>query len=327
MKDKFAILKNKRILITGGLGFIGSNLALRLNELGAKVTLTDVNLDNKNRLSPMESEFEIIANDITKYEGLEELVKDKDIIFHLAAQTSHSFSMQKPLVDTKINVIGTLHVLEAIRKVNPEVRIVFTSTKGVTGKPNKLPVDEETPVDPLDVYSANKLLLEYYCRIYQNHFGLKYSIIRLTNVFGPRQQIKSPSLGILNFFIGQALKGETITIYGDGEQLRDYNYIDNVVDALILACIEENAIGEIFYLGSNVGTKFKDMAKKIVEIVGKGQLKYVPYPDTAKKIEIGDFVVNPKKLKEKLGWEPKISFEEGIKLTVEFYRNHPEYGK
>jgi len=325
MNYRFEELKGKNILVTGGLGFIGSNLALRLKDIGANVTLTDINLANKFRLSPREDEFEIIKCDITNTEKVRELINGQDIVFHLAAQTSHAFSMQKPLTDTKINVIGTLNVLEAIRKNDTNIRVIFTSTKGVTGIPNKLPVDETTPVNPLDVYSANKLLLEHYCRIYRNHFGIDYTIIRLTNVFGPRQQIKSPSLGILNFFIGQALKGEKITIYGEGNQLRDYNFIENVIDALLLASTNEKAIGEIFYLGSNVGTKFKDMAKKIVETVGKGHIEHIPYPSHARKIEIGDFVVNPAKLKKILDWEPRISFDEGIKKTVEFYKNHLEY--
>jgi len=325
MKKDYSLLKNKKILVTGGLGFIGSNLALRLENIGAKVTLTDISMNNKYRLAPKENNFEIIESDIANYDDVRVLVENKDIIFHLAAQTSHSFSMKRPLLDTQINVLGTLNILEAIRHQNPSGRLVFTSTKGVTGIPSKIPVDEETPVDPLDIYSANKLLLEYYCKIYRNHFGLKYTIIRLTNVFGPRQQISSPSMGILNFFIGQALKDKEITIYGEGNQLRDYNYIDNVIDALLLSAIKKSAIGEIFYLGSNIGTKFRDMAEEIVETVGKGKIVYIPYPENAKKIEVGDFIVNPKKLKEKLNWEPRVSFKEGIKKTVEFYKNHPEY--
>ncbi len=182
-----------------------------------------------------------------------------------------------------------------------------------------------TPTDPLDVYSANKLLAENYCKIYNHHYNIEYSILRFTNIFGPRQQISSPSLGILNFFIGQAMKDETITIYGDGNQLRDYNYVENAIDALLLCATKEEAKNEIFYLGSNIGTKFKDMVSTIVEAVSKGNIKFVPYPTVAKKIEIGDFIVDYSKLRNSLGWEPKVSFRQGIEKTVDFYKNQSEH--
>lgn len=318
-------IKNKNILVTGGLGFVGSNLALRLHNLGANITLTDINTKNLYRLSPKEDSFLIKETDITDNSQVEQMIENYDIIFHLAAQTSHAFSMKKPQVDSNINIIGTLNLLEAIKNNNSKAKLVFTSTKGVTGIPLNLPVNEETTNKPLDVYSANKLLTEEYCKIYQHHYDLDFTILRLTNVFGPRQQITSPSLGILNFFIGQALKGEKITIYGEGNQLRDYNFVENAIDALLLCATNDKAKGEIFYLGSNKGVKFKDMANTIIDIVGKGEIQYIPYPSTAKKIEIGDFIVDFSKLKNLLEWEPKVSFKEGIEITVEFYRNHLEY--
>ena len=318
-------IENKTFLITGGLGFIGSNLALRLNDLNANVIVSSRNLDNLYRLSPKEDEIEVKKSDITIFSQVKEIVANTDVIFHLAAQTSHAYSMKNPQNDTEINVQGTLNLLESIKEVNEEVKLVFTSTKGVTGIPEKLPVDENTPSAPLDVYSINKLTAEEYCKVYQNHYGLDFTILRLTNIFGPRQQVTSPSLGILNFFIGQALKNKTITIYGDGNQLRDYNYVENTIDALLLCASEENAKNETFYLGSNIGTKFKDMAQTIIDVVGKGEMKFIPYPTDANKMEIGDFIVDYSKLNEKLNWKPKINFREGIELTVDFYKKHPEY--
>ena len=315
----------KEILVTGGLGFVGSNLSLKLKKLKGNVTILDKSLKNLYRLSPNENSFSIKECDITDYSQVHRIIEGYDIIFHLAAQTSHAYSMKNPQLDLDINVKGTLNLLEAIRIKNENVKLVYTSTKGVNGIPPVLPVNEETPTDPLDVYSANKLLAEEYCKVYQNHYDLNFSILRLTNIFGPRQQITSPSLGILNFFIGQAMKDETITIYGEGNQLRDYNYIENALDALLLCATKEKAKNEIFYLGSNIGTKFKDMASMIVEIVNKGKIEFIPYPPSAKKIEIGDFIVDYAKLNNLLKWEPKIHFREGIEKTVDFYKEHPEY--
>jgi len=318
-------LRGKKVLITGGLGFIGSNLALRLKNLRADVTLLCRNLEKKYRLSPYENDFNILKGDITNTEFVGESIKNMEIIFHLAAQTSHSYSLKEPLKDSEVNIGGTLNVLDSIRKYNSKAKLVFTSTKGVTGIPKSLPVNEETPSNPLDFYSLNKLAAEEYCNIYRRLFDIDYTIIRLTNVFGPRQQINSPSLGILNFFIGQAMKNQTLTIYGEGNQLRDYNYIDNTIDALILCATKSKAKGELFYLGTNIGTKFKDMANTILEIVGKGEITYVPYPSEASKIEIGDFIVDYTKLNKQLGWYPKINFREGIEKTVEFYSRNSKY--
>jgi len=315
----------KNVLITGGLGFVGSNLALRLRELGANITIADKNTERLQRLSPYETDFEIVQADIRKYSNIENLVLNKEIVFHLAAQTSHLFSMKEPIIDTEINVIGTLNILEAIRKKNDKAKFILTSTKGVTGVPETLPVVEGSHNVPLDVYSTNKLILEKYCHVYQHHYNLSYSILRLTNIFGPRQQISTPSLGILNYFIGKALKDEEITIYGDGMQKRDYNYISNTLDALLLCASKNEANGEIFYLGTNRGILFKNMAQKIVDIAGSGSIRFVPYPETAKKIEIGDFVVDSSKLQNMLKWKPKISFEKGLELTIDFYKKNPEY--
>jgi len=318
-------LKEKNILITGGLGFVGSNLAVKLHEMGNNVVITYRNPKRKYRLKPYENDIESHKIDIRDYNKLNSLIKKADIIFHLAAQTSHPESMKDSFYDTDVNVIGMLNVLESIRKDNKDAILVFTSTKGVVGIPEELPVTEETPLKPLDVYSANKILCENYCRIFSHHYGIKYSILRLTNVFGERQQITSPRIGILNFFIGRAMKNEIITIYGDGEQKRDYNYITNVIDALILCATNENALGNTYFLGTNRGIKFKEMANKIVKMVGKGEVKHIPYPETAKKIEIGDFIVNYNKIKRDLGWEPKITFEDGLQKTINYYQEHSEY--
>ena len=224
-------LKINNALVLGGLGFVGSNLAHYLMKNDIDVTLASRNNNKKYRLDEYENEAKVVNLDIRDYDKLLEIVSssDYDVIFHLASQTSHSYSMENPVYDTEVNCVGTLNLLNAIKNLNSSPHIIYTSSKGVAGIPDKLPVNEMSPTNPLDVYSANKLITEEYFKIYNAHFDIPFTTFRLTNVFGPRQQISSPSLGILNFFIGQALQDRTIKIFGDGSQLRDYSYVDNVI--------------------------------------------------------------------------------------------------
>ncbi len=316
------LLFNKKIIVTGANGFIGSNLIDFLLGEGAIVYATSKNGEITKKLENSKKKLTIIKWDLANDE-FPNIDDEIDFIFHLAAQTSHTNSMIDPINDIKVNLIATISLLNKYKHKN--TKIIFTSTKGVTGKPEHIPINESTPTNPLDVYSANKLNCENYFKIYHRHYGLNYSILRVTNVYGPKQQITSPSKGILNYFIGQAIKNDVIYIYGDGSQLRDYTYISDCIDALIKLAISDKANCEIFYLGSGIGTKFIDMAKLIVKITGSGKIVFKEYPESAKNIEIGDFVVDNTKLKKLLNWEPKVNLEEGLKLTINYYKKNEKY--
>lgn len=314
-------MEGKNVLVTGGLGFVGSNLVLKLVSLGANTTVFTRTLNKLRNVREVRDRIEIVQGDIRDFDRVSACVKDKDVVFHLAGQISHVDSMADPFLDIEVNCRGTMNVLESCRRFNDSAKVVFAGTRGEVGKPVSNPVDESHKDDPLDIYAADKLAAEKYCRIYYRVYGIPTTTLRLTNVFGPRQQMKHGKYGVLNYFIRRAMLDEPILIYGDGSTLRDYNYVENVVDAFILAAQSEKADGEVFLVGSNRGTSLKELVELIIKTVGKGTFKLVPYPDSInRKLEIGDFVVNYRKINKLLGWYPKISLEEGLRKTVEFYR-------
>jgi len=307
-----------KVLITGGLGFIGSNLAHRLVSQGSDVTLFTRTRNKAMNIKEIKDEVSIIEGDMKNFPS--EIVTDQDVIFHFAGQVSHSASFKDPFYDLDINAKGTLQVLEACRQLNPKTHVIFPGTRGQYGKPEKLPVTEETPYDPLDLYGVSKTAAEYYCRLYWKIHGLPTTVIQNSNVFGPRQQINHGEYGILNFFIGLALQNKEISVYGDGSQIRDYNFVENIVDACLLIAKNKKAFGEKFLLGSGQGIKFIDMVETVIDAVGSGTHTSVPFPEFAKKIDVGDFVIDPSKARNIIGWEPKIGFKEGVKITADFYR-------
>jgi nucleoside-diphosphate-sugar epimerase len=318
-------MEDRKVLVTGGLGFVGSNLVLKLVSLGANITIFTHTLNKLINVKEVEDRVEIVQGDIVDFEKVSESVKGKDIVFHLAGQISHIDSMADPFLDIEVNCRGTMNVLESCRRFNDDAKVVFAGTRGEVGKPVSNPVDENHRDDPLDIYAADKLAAEKYCKIYYHVYGIPTTTLRLTNVFGPRQQMRHGKYGVLNYFIRRAMLDEPILIYGDGSTLRDYNYVENVVDAFILAAQSEKADGEVFLVGSNRGTSLKELVELIIKTVGKGTYKLVPYPDNInRRLEIGDFVVNYSKINKLLGWYPKISLEEGLKRTVEFYRQRLE---
>lgn len=316
-------MKDEKILILGGLGFIGSNLAQRLVKLGAEVTIYDACLDpygwNFANIKEIKDKIKIIKGDIRDFDLIKEHVKNKNYIFNCAAQVGHIISMNDPFLDIEINCKGTMNVLEACRRFNDDVKIIYTATRGQVGEPIYTPVDEEHPDNPTDIYGINKLAAEKYHLVYHHVYGIPVTSMRLNNVYGPRCQMQHGHYGVLNYFVGRAMQGETITVYGKGNQTRDFVYIDDVVDALILVARNQAANGEIFMVGSGNEVRFIDMVKLVIKTVGKGKYIHAPYPFERGKVDIKRFVASYAKLNKMLGWTPKISLEEGVKKTVDFY--------
>jgi UDP-glucose 4-epimerase len=321
--------RNKKILITGGLGMIGSSIAIDLVSLGADVTLVDAFIEpfgaNRLNVAPIRDKVKINVSDIRDKESMKTLVAGKDVIFNLAGQVSHNDSIEDPFLDAEINYLGHLNVLEACRRVSPEAKILFSGSRLQFGEIERIPVAEDHPLRPKTPYALNKVAAEnlylYYHRVYRQ----PTVVFRIANPYGPRAQMKHPKYAMINWFLRLAMEDKTIRIFGDGNQIRDYIYIDDLAEAFILAAANEHAAGEIFNIGSGVGTRFKDMAASIVRILGRGQVEFVPWPAEYLNIETGDYVTDIAKAKRLLDWSPRVSLEEGIRLTHAFYREFREY--
>lgn len=318
--------QDKNVLVTGGLGFIGSNLVRRLVELGAKVTILD-NLNpkyggNLENIAEVKKHVEIQVDDILNKDLLESLLQGKAAVFHLAAQTSHMDSMAEPLNDLDINARATLQLLELCRKVNPDVRLVITSTRQIYGKAQYLPVDERHPLNPIDINGIHKLAAEQYAEMYYRHHNIKSSLLRLTNVYGPGLRIKDARQMFLGVWIRLILENKPFEVWG-GDQLRDLAYVSDVCDALLLAASEEKAIGQIFNVGSGSGEiSLAGLAEKLVKVAGQGSFLVKEYPADRKGIEIGNIYLNDEKLRSTTGWKPMIGLEEGLRKTLDYYRKN-----
>ena len=319
----YSELSGLNVLITGGLGFIGSNIAHKLVEYGSNVTILDACLEpygwNYANIREIRTKVNFIKADIRDKKLMKELVKEKDLIFHLAAQVGREISMENPKLDTQINCEGTLNLLEACRINNLNAKIVYAGSRGQIGEPKYIPVDEKHPCEPTDIYGINKLAAEKYLFLYSQVYGFPVVSLRLNNVYGPRCQMHNGFYGILNWFIANAMTDKPITVYGEGLQTRDYVYIDDVVDAFLRAGISERANNQMFFVGSGVETVFLDMVKEVVRAVGKGKIVHVPFPESREKIDIKRFVVTYNKINQILEWEPKYDLRTGIKKTVDFY--------
>lgn len=319
-------LEGKNVLITGGLGFLGSNLARRLVNNGTNVTTVGLPGESTKNLRGLDDRLKVLQGRIDSNADLVDLVKGKDAVFHFAWQTEIEKALEDPARDVCNDIGGLINLLETSRKVNPDVKIVFPSTVTVTGIPEKLPVDEITPENPPTPYELNKLTAEKYLSYYFNRYGIKSTCLRLANVFGEGQRIDNPKRGILNFFIGRALNGENITVYGNGQLIRDYSYVSNFIDAFISAAESDKTDGEVYVLGSGEGRSFNEVSaliKKFArDIYGKAiSVNHVAVPETLHSINMRNFIANPAKFKRDTGWKPKVSFEEGLKRTMEFYKN------
>jgi len=317
-------LSGKRILITGGLGFIGSNLARRLLAEGASVTLCDAMIEgyggNPANIAEIRSEVEVDASDVRDAAAMERLVDGRDVVFHLAAQVSHVMSLSNPYPDIDINIKGTAVVLEACRKRNPDALVIRSGTRGQYGPAVHLPVSEETPSDPRGIYEISQLSAEMICRTYTRIHGIRTVPLRLTNVYGPRGQMRHSQFGVVNWFARLALEGRPIPIFGSGKILRDFLYVDDCVEALLLAAAEPRAVGEVLNVGHDRPSTFLEVAELLRELVPGTRLEFTEFTPERKAQEPGDFVSDITKIRGLLGWEPRVGLREGLSRTVAFYR-------
>lgn len=332
MPDLKAVYQGVEALITGGAGFIGSNLALRLVELGSRVTLVDSLIPeyggNLFNIEGIRDKVTLNVCDIRDRNAIEYLVRDKAYIFNLAGQVSHIDSMLDPMTDLEINCRSQLSILEACRHSNPGVKILFAGTRQQYGKPDYLPVDEKHLQHPTDVNGINKMAGERYHILYNNVYGIRACCLRLTNTYGPRQLIKHDRQGFVYWLMRQALEGSEIQIFGTGEQLRDFTYVDDVVEAFLLAGASSEADGEVFNLGGERPYSLLEFTGMLIEACGAdtargaGSYKLVPFPEEKKKIDIGDFYADFSKITETLGWRPRVTLGEGLARTIDYYRAH-----
>lgn len=324
------IYNSKKVLITGGLGFIGSNLAKKLASLGAEITLLDSLIPeyggNLFNIKGIEDSVNVNISDIRDSFGMRHLVKHKDYIFNLAGQTSHIDSMADPVSDLEINAKAQITLLEACRKAGNHPKIIFASTRQLYGKPVYLPVDEAHQIRPVDINGINKLAGEWYHALYHSVYGIPTCSLRLTNTYGPGMRIRDARQTFLGIWIRQLLEGTPISIYGDGEQLRDFNHVDDAVEALLLAGEKDEAVGNLYNLGGSEVISLNKLAELMLAIGMKsgiaGSIRHQPFPEGRKNIDIGDYYGSYKKIETELGWSPKVSMLEGLGNTIEFYSNH-----
>ena len=315
-------LKDQRILITGGLGFIGSNIARQCVEQGAKVTLYDC-LDphsggNMHNIHDFEKDVEIILNDIRNFEGVCGCIRNKDVLFSCAAFTSHPQSMKEPLIDIDVNCKGVINLLEAIRRFNAACKIVHVGTSTQIGRMVLPEVTELHPEFPIDIYSANKSASEKYVLCYGHAYKMRASVVRLANVFGPRSNIRTPDFGFVNFFVGLALKGKDLTVFGDGSQLRNLSYVEDVAQALLVVSQHPAADGQCLFAAADRQYTVKEIAEEIAAHVG-GRVRFVEWPKDRQAIEVGDAIISNAKIKKLLNWAPTHTLAEGMKKTKAYF--------
>ncbi|MDP7266230.1 MAG: GDP-mannose 4,6-dehydratase [Candidatus Thermoplasmatota archaeon] len=317
-------LKGKKILITGGLGFIGSNLANECVKHGAHVTVFDC-LDprsggNQYNVQSIAESLQFSYHNILDFDQVSQVVPGKDIIFNCASSTSHSFSMREPWIDTDVNSKGVINLLEAIRRFNPKVKFVHLGTSTQLGKLSYQPADENHPEFPTDIYSANKSVSEKYAIIYSKAFGIRATVVRLSNVFGPRASIHSPEFTFNNYFIGLALQEKDVTVYGDGGQMRNVLYVDDAVSALVLGALSDEANGEVFFAVADEHFSVAEIARATVKHLG-GDVEFVDWPKGKKAVDVGDAILTNEKIKEILDWAPVNSLESGLAQTGAYYKD------
>lgn len=321
--------EDKKVFITGGLGFIGSNLAHRLVSYGANVLLVDSLIPeyggNLFNIEDIKDRVEINIADVRDVYSMRYLVQGKDYLFNLAGQTSHNDSMSDPYTDLDINCRAQLSILETCRKYNPTIKIVFASTRQIYGIPDYLPVDERHLLHPTDVNGINKMAGEWYHILYNNVYGIRACALRLTNTYGPRMRVKDARQTFLGIWLKQIIEGQDIKVFGDGKQLRDFNFVDDVVEALLISAVSSEAYGQIFNLGSKDPISLRALAELLVEINGGGTFSVVPFPSDRKKIDIGDYYGDFRKISTILGWEPKTPLIEGLTRSLEFYKKYDKY--
>jgi UDP-glucose 4-epimerase len=322
-------LSAARVLITGGLGFIGSNLARALVEMGAEVTVVDSLIPtyggNPHNIADIKSRISVNISDVRDPFSMAHLIVGKDFLFNLAGQTSHLDSMTDPKTDLEINAGAQLSILEACRKHNPGIKVVFASTRQIYGKPDYLPVNESHPIRPVDVNGVNKAAGEWYHILYNNVYGIRTCALRLTNTYGPGMRVKDARQTFLGIWMRRAIERQPLLVYGDGTQLRDFNYVDDVVDAMLLAATSVKANGQIFNLGSHEVISLEKLAKMIAAMLPEGNYRLVEFPADRKAIDIGDYYSDYGEFERTVGWKPRISLAEGLRRTLDYYSQHKSH--
>lgn len=321
-----AAFSGRRVLVTGGLGFIGSHVARRMVEYGAEVTVIDALVPgyggNLFNVDDIRDRIQLVVDDVREVPAIEACVEGRDFIFNLVGQVSHTDSMSRPDIDLENNCHAPLAVLEACRRTNRAAHIVYSSTRQIYGRPDRLPVDESHPCRPVDVNGIHKWAAEQYHRLYDEVYGIWSSVLRLTNTYGPGVLVKHPRQGFIGWFVRKVVEGGEIEIMGDGTQVRDMNYIDDVVDALLLAAMTPAARGQIYNLGSPAPVSLREIATSLVDIAGSGSLRFVPFPPERKRIDVGSVTVDYARIRADLGWEPRIGLDEGLTRSIRYYQQH-----
>lgn len=322
------MFSGSKVLITGGLGFIGSNLVSRLVDLGASVTLVDSLVPDYGgelfNIASITDRVRVNISDVRDEHSLKYLMQGQNYLFNLAGQTSHLDSMQDPFTDLEINAKAQLFILEACRKYNPDIKIVFASTRQIYGKPQYLPVDEKHPPRPVDINGVNKLAGEWYHLLYNDVYGVRTSVLRLTNTIGPRMRVKDARQTFLGIWIRLLVEGKPFEVW-DGHQLRDFTYVDDAVDAFLLGATSEKANGKIYNLGGDRAISLKELADLLIEVNGPGEYIVRDFPRNRKRIDIGDYYADDSLIRSELGWDPKVLLRDGLARTLAFYREHLEH--
>jgi len=320
------LFSGANVLVTGGLGFIGSSLVRQLVALQAKVTLVDSLIPeyggNLFNIHDFRDKVSIELTDVRNAKAMAALIKKRDFLFNLAGQTSHLDSMADPLTDLSINVVAQLHILEACRLHNPDVKIVFASTRQIYGRPEYLPVDEKHPTSPVDVNGINKLAGESYHLLYNNIYKIRACALRLTNTYGPGMRVKDARQTFLGVWVRHLIEGKPIQVYGDGRQRRDFNFVTDVVKALLRAAGDPASEGQVFNLGHWEHISLEELAALVVQLNKHGGYKLIPFPADRKAIDIGDYYGDFRKIRNTLGWSPEVLLENGLALTLAYYRKH-----
>ena len=326
MTDYGTFYSGRKVMVTGGLGFIGSNLVRQLVDAGADVLIVDSLFPdyggNRFNIDGVEPRVRVNISDVRDRTSMETLVRDREIIFNLAGQVSHIDSMRDPETDLEINCRAQLSMLEACRKFNPAVRVVYAGTRQVYGRPDRLPVDESHLVRPADINGVNKAAGEYYHLLYNNVFGVRACSLRLTNVYGPRQLIRHNRQGLIGWFIRLAIEDKEIQIFGDGSQLRDFVFVDDAAEAFMRAGATDACNGEVFNVGGDEPVSHKDLVALLLEVAGSGSVRYVEWPEEKKRIDIGSFYTDSSKFRRTVGWTPRVDLRTGLERTIAFYRAH-----
>lgn len=318
----------KNVLITGGMGFIGSNLAIVLSDFNANLLLVDSMIPeyggNLFNIEPVRQRIKINISDVRDSNAMQYIVKNRDCVFNLAGTLSHVDSMRDPFTDLEINCASQLSILESCRKYNPTVKLVFAGTRGQYGRTGSEPVNEHHEMRPTDVNGINNIAGESYHLLYSEVYGIRAASLRLSNTFGPRHQMRHPRQGVLNWFLRQLIEGERIKLFGTGDQVRDTNYVSDVVEAFLVAMMEDGTVGEAYNIGGEP-LSLKQFVELAIEVNGGGGYEIVPFPEESKQIEIGDYFADHSKFTKLTGWKPRITVREGIRRTLEYYRENRKH--